>query len=321
MLDSLDFDFPGGANWYCLKGGTVTLIDALMNRLSTQPTYGQRVTAIAKNGDIMEVSVNNGPAAQYSKVITTVPLSCLRLIDLTRAELDYEQKVAVRSLHYDASVKVGMKFKTKWWSTEFGINEGGQGKTDEPIRVCAYPSYGAQDDPTKPAVLIASYTWSQDAQRIGSLVQGPGSNAESVLVDVVLKGLVRLHNKVNITYQYLKDELLEYYAHDWYRDEFTMGAFALFGPGQFTNLYPSLTRPAAGGYLHFAGEAVSTHHAWIEGSLSSANRAVAQVLVREGEYERIKEVEKVLGSPHEVEPNAVQWQTILGSRSPEEKPT
>jgi hypothetical protein len=41
---------------------------------------------------------------------------------------------------------------------------------------------------------------------------------------------------------------------------FPPGAFALFGPGQFSNLYPEVTKPV-GGLLHFAGEAASVHHA------------------------------------------------------------
>ena len=38
------------------------------------------------------------------------------------------------------------------------------------------------------------------------------------------------------------------------------GAFASFGPGGFQDVYESLTYPAANKLLHFAGEAVSTHH-------------------------------------------------------------
>jgi hypothetical protein len=38
------------------------------------------------------------------------------------------------------------------------------------------------------------------------------------------------------------------------------GAFALFGPGNFSALYPQVTQPV-GGVFHFAGEATSVHHA------------------------------------------------------------
>ena len=54
---------------------------------------------------------------------------------------------------------------------------------------------------------------------------------------------------------------------------FSVGAFAFFGPGNFGNAYTSLTLPAADGRLHFAGEAISVRHAWVEGALDSAWRA------------------------------------------------
>lgn len=41
----------------------------------------------------------------------------------------------------------------------------------------------------------------------------------------------------------------------------SVGAFAFFGPGEFSSIYKSLTRPAANGHIHFAGEALSVRHA------------------------------------------------------------
>lgn len=55
-------------------------------------------------------------------------------------------------------------------------------------------------------------------------------------------------------------------------------ANALFMPGKFKRVYTSLTRPAADGLLHFAGEAVSFRHSWVEGALDSAWRAVHEML-------------------------------------------
>lgn len=43
----------------------------------------------------------------------------------------------------------------------------------------------------------------------------------------------------------------------------TLGAFAFFGPGEFSTLYRELCGGAAHGYLHFAGEALSVRHAFV----------------------------------------------------------
>jgi monoamine oxidase len=85
-----------------------------------------------------------------------------------------------------------------------------------------------------------------------------------------------------ISYAYLLDQYITHHVYDWYHDPYTTGAFALFGPGQFSNLYTYLTRPAADGKLHFVGEASSAHHAWLVGALESAERAVMYALLRFG---------------------------------------
>jgi hypothetical protein len=53
------------------------------------------------------------------------------------------------------------------------------------------------------------------------------------------------------------------------------GAFAQFGPGKFNDLYKNMILPAGNDRLFFAGEALSLRHAWVEGALDSAWRAVA----------------------------------------------
>lgn len=140
---------------------------------------------------------------------------------------------------------------------------------------------------TFPGVLLASYTWAQDARRIGALDHGPLSKAEDILKELVLDNLCKLHG-------FLRSKLppLEgFYVFDWYRDPYTRGEFALYGPGQFgyasptgqvephpPSMFSALKAPAANGKLHFAGEATSAHHAWVLGSLNSAWRAVYNAL-------------------------------------------
>lgn len=106
----------------------------------------------------------------------------------------------------------------------------------------------------------------QDAFRYGSLVEtkdsGPGSRASS------FRGI---SSSPDIHYTY-----------NWYQNPFTVGAYASFGTGQFKNLYPSVSKPASDGYLHFGGEAASHHHRWVSGALDSARRCVFEILARDG---------------------------------------
>ena len=75
-----------------------------------------------------------------------------------------EKQKAIRQLNYAASTKVLFQVRERIWETE-GIT-GGATCTDLPIRRLNYPT---PDPSTRRGVLLASYTWSQDAARWGAM--------------------------------------------------------------------------------------------------------------------------------------------------------
>jgi hypothetical protein len=210
------------------------------------------------------------------------------MIDLTNAELDTMQWNALRMLQYGPSIKIGMRFKEDWWKTKFGI-VGGQSFTDLPIRTIVYPSYGV-DSESPSTTLIVSYCWTSDADRWGSLInmEDPTEISDQ-LKTIVLRNLAEAHDPTIVSYEYLVDQCLDTFAWEWNGSPYTMGAFAFFGPGNFGDLYKALTRPAGGHRIHFAGELISTRHAWVVGALDSAWRAVKEYLVTSGQWENKKE--------------------------------
>ena len=264
---------------------------------------------LVQDGEVrMRVTYENdkglSSTREYPHVISTVPLGCLQTIDTDGAELLYSQREAIRSLQYDASTKIGIKFEKRWWQdpTVMGKSRtihGGQSNTDLPIRVCVYPSYGL-DCPDAPGVLLASYTWAQDARRFGSLAQGNNTPSEKELLKITLDNLEKIHQIPKEKF----GNVLDYKVHAFYNDPYTRGAFALFGPGQFgtandkTSLFSSLKAPAAKGRLHIAGEATSVHHAWVLGALNSAWRAVYNVLLMH-KPEKIEDLKHRWGVPDE----------------------
>ena len=172
VIDSMDFDYyteyidkKNKVKWWCVDGGAQHVPEA-MNRRLTKPLekedLGKRVTKIAfdreaKDSPPMRVKVSGeAEARKYMTVFATPTLACLQRMDLTELELLYEQKDALRSLHYDSASKVAMKFREPWW-IKLGI-EGVLGKTDMPLRTCVYPSYNLDDPKDTSAVLLCSYS-------------------------------------------------------------------------------------------------------------------------------------------------------------------
>lgn len=306
-MQNADF---GTQRWSAVKGGTASITQKAVEKIKTKPTYNKRVVSISEKHEPndpkhkktkMQVGIVDGSIAdqnklpandtrEYDMVINTTTLGALRQVDLDQAELDWSQRTALRALGGGSATKVAIKFKEAWWITKCGINKAGVGKTDGPLQWCVYPSYyirpGQGDnldddviyDETESAVLLCSYTWTQEALRMGALVHPDSPVGEDILKDLMLRELVKLHPVMS--YDTLKDLYIDHHAYDWYGDPNTCGATALFYPGQYTGLYTHLLRPAGHGRLIFAGEAMSIHHGWILGALESAYRAVYQLLTK-----------------------------------------
>ncbi|KAL8995319.1 MAG: hypothetical protein Q9169_004923 [Polycauliona sp. 2 TL-2023] len=311
VMDSIAFDYgPEEEEWKSVEGGTNVVTEALVDMLKTKPTYNKRVTRVAldrkQEGENKMVVVTNydEQPRYYSSVINTTTLACLQRIDTADLELSPSIKIATRTLHYDSSTKVGIKFDKPWWITKCGIKSGGVANTDLPIRVCVYPSYNIHDDPEQPAVLLCTYTWAQDATRIGSLVNTDSPRGEDELKGLMLYNLARLHSdesNFEEMYEMIKASYITHHGFDWAMDDYSSGAYAFFGPGQFRTLYPHLIRPQSDSRFHIVGEAASSNHAWIVGSLESAYRGVWMVLERFKCYDLQEKMEKEFGGIPELE--------------------
>ncbi|KDQ16657.1 hypothetical protein BOTBODRAFT_237068 [Botryobasidium botryosum FD-172 SS1] len=290
--------------WFCIEGGSHVIIEAMLAKIKTKPTFSSRVTRIEPTDDAapMKVTYTHDKAtsspqdAQFDYVLSTLSMGANRLVDLDSTNLTDGQKESMRTFAYASAIKIGLQFKSRWWEKDCGI-KGGLTKTDRILRQVVYPSYGI-DDPTGDAVLIASYCTSQDSQRLGTLMSGPNSTDEKLLIDLVLRELAILHD---VELSLLQDQLVDFWAKDWYADRFTNGAWASFGPTQFQLLYPSWGQPTAGGRLIFAGEALSEVHGWIEGALRSGYWAVYKMLRAAQLHKELERLRKRWGLKEESE--------------------
>ena len=223
------FYFVADAELNLSRGGAGQIADAMISKMSQKVEYGKRVTALAttmngNHADCVEVTVANElNTRKYSHAITTMPFSCLRLVDTTKCGFNWNLQTAIRALHYDSSVKVAIRFSRRWWEDPKlpgGPHYGGVSSTDRPTRVVVYPSYGIKQNTG--ATMIVSYTWSQDALRIGALAQGPDSEAETLLLESIVKDLAEMHQ---VKYESLWKMKLDHKVYDWYSSEYAAGGW------------------------------------------------------------------------------------------------
>jgi monoamine oxidase len=245
-----------------IVGGMDRLPNAFYAQLQDRVRFGTEVHAIDQDADSVTVHVKT-EAGRYSLsgdyAVCAIPFSVLRHVEAL-APFSREKQRAIRQLNYSASTKILFQVRDRIWETEDGIL-GGATVTDLPIRRMNYPT---PDPTTRRGVLLASYTWSQDAARWGAM--DPETRLEEALEDVS-----RIHPGIRDVYEVGA-------SHAWYGDRFANGAFALFQPDQQTQLQADIVRPE--GRIYFAGEHCSLYHAWIQGALESgiaAARAINEV--------------------------------------------
>ena len=135
---------------------------------------------------------------------------------------------------------------------------GGGTVTDLPIRNLYYTDYGKE---TGRGVLLASYTWSEDAQRWGSL--SPENRIVQALEDVE-----QIHPQIRRSFEAGASQ-------DVARRRVRGRRLRPIRPGQQTLLYDEIIAPE--GRIYFAGEHASLYHAWIQGAIESGLRAAIAI--------------------------------------------
>ena len=260
VMEVLREDLEGAyVDMQTIAGGMDLLPKAFYADLQREVRFGAEVCAIDQTD--IDVTVHFRTEAGRFSVsgdfcICTLPFPCLRTIELGRPFSRAKMR-AIRQLNYHASTKILFQVRRRFWEQDDGI-VGGATVTDLPIRRINYPPASAD---TERGVLLASYTWGQDALQWGAM--DPESRIEEALDDVS-----KIHPRIHEEF-----ECGTSYA--WYADRWARGAFALFAPDQQTDLQAAIVQPE--GRVHFAGEHCSLYHAWIQGALESGIRAATEV--------------------------------------------
>jgi monoamine oxidase len=242
-------------------GGMDHLPDAFYRDLRRHIWLGAEVFAIDQ--DPTSVTVHYKTEAGRFTVtgdyaICTLPYSVLRHVEVL-TPFSHAKQRAIRQLNYHASTKILFQVRERIWESEDGIL-GGATVTDLPIRRMNYPTPDPDPD-VKRGVLLASYTWGQDALQWGAM--DPETRQEEALDDVA-----RIHPRIREVYE-VGD------SHAWYGDRWARGAFAMFAPAQQSQLHADIVKPE--GRILFAGEHCSLYHAWIQGALESGIRAAREI--------------------------------------------
>ncbi|MCA9779666.1 MAG: flavin monoamine oxidase family protein [Candidatus Eremiobacteraeota bacterium] len=243
-----------------IVGGTDLLAQGFVPSLKDSLVLGARVVSVEQSPSgvtVLTEDEEGRPSGEYKAdlAIVTLPFSVLRNVEFS-PRLSHGKRQAIRELNYDPATKILLEFKSRFWERD-GIRGGGS-ITDLPIRFSYYPSHGDSN------VLLASYTWSNDALRWDNL-------PEKDRIRFALRDVARIHG------QEVRDEFVGGVSFSWNQSIHSQGGFALFNPGQENALFEASHWMED--RLSFAGEHTTLTHAWIQGAVESGVRAAAEVHV------------------------------------------
>src|SRR5665213_1314423 len=194
-------------------------------------------------------------SAQAQWCICTIPASILGQIPL---QVGAPMKNAIDALYYDASIKVGLQFRRRFWEQDESIY-GGISYTALPNGLIGYPNTGYLND--GPAVLLGAYAFGSDAFQMTALPP------EERVRETVEWG-AQIHP------QY-PGEFHNGVAVAWHRVPWTMGCAAHWTDELREQHYDHLC--AIDGRIVLAGEHASRLPAWQEGALLSSLDAVRRL--------------------------------------------
>ncbi len=187
--------------------------------------------------------------------VCTIPFSVLSQIP---GDFSGEMRAAIDQLPYDASVKVGLEFKRRFWEEDEHIY-GGISFTDLPITLISYPSTGYQKP--GPAVLLGTYSWGAYALEFTAM-----SPEERI------KAALDLGAQIHPQY---KDEFLNGAAVGWHRVPWTLGCYGMWTEEKRHEHYEAAC--AIDGRVVMAGEHCSYIPAWQEGAILSSLDAIGRL--------------------------------------------
>ena len=247
------FDGGGARN---IAGGVSRLPEAMAAALGDAVLSNKIVSQIDMSGNGVEVRCLDGSRFSSDFVISAVPFSLLRKIDVTPG-LVGAQGIGVRHMRYANTTRAFLRIKRPFWDND---ELDPSFFSDGPIEMFwVLDNHGSGDDYKGMIV-----TTGNQASRLDDL--DPAQVPEFLLAEL---NRMRPASRGHV-------EILTW--HSWAATPLIRGCRHMFAPGQVTQFAHEMIHPWK--RLHFAGEHTRRIDFGMESALESGERSAIEVLAR-----------------------------------------
>jgi monoamine oxidase len=235
-----------------IKGGNSMLAKRLAEKIGAEHIRtGYKVKRIVQQKGVT-VYCENGEKFEADKLICTAPTFAVKNMQWEPA-LPLPMRNALDQLQYARINKNPVQFNTRFWKEEsFDMI------TDGPSH---YFYHATKNQASQKGVLI-SYS-------IGDKAAVIANQSEQWKADT-------LHQNLSPYFGDIKgmiDKQTNYY---WGNDEYSRGAYAIYGKGQWFGLRPILRQPHL--HTHFAGEHLADWQGFMEGAINTGEEAAGKII-------------------------------------------
>jgi monoamine oxidase len=242
-------------------GGMDRIAMAMYREVAPLVQFGAKVVRIDQDErgvSVAHVDARRGGAPRTSRAdwcVCTIPLSVLGQIELRVGDA---MSAAIQAVPYEASVKVGLQFKRRFWETDERIY-GGVTFTDLPIQTISYPA--DRPNSTGKGVLLGAYVFGTRAYEYTAMAP-----------DERVRKAVEYGAQIHPQYP---AEFESGISVGWHRVPFTHGCFGKWTDALRDKHYDNLC--AFDGRVVLAGEHASRLPAWQEGAVLSSLDAIGRL--------------------------------------------
>ena len=265
------FPYPGADERYRVAGGNDRIVERLVESLPPGTIRVERpLEAIWTRSDERIGLRLGGVASDVAAdlVVLALPFTVLRDVDYSGLRLSRRRTRAIETLAMGTNAKLQLQLDRSFRSLDWT----GSFRSDQPEFGTWDSTYG-QSDPAPRSPVLTIYTGGHAGA--GYPTDRAHGFAPPGVVDDALGAIARGIEGIRDAYGGIA------YLDSWVDDPWVHGSYAAFAPGQYTDFWGYLRKPA--GSILFAGEHTSTHsQGYLNGGVESGERAAHQVLTRLG---------------------------------------
>lgn len=239
---------------YKIKGGNASLATAITNKIGAEKILlDHKVISVSQEGRTIVVTTANGTRFEADALICTLPTYAVSKI-IWNPALPKEKTDAINALQYARITKNAFLFSDRFWKAEnFDM------VTDGPAH---YFYHATKNQSNTPKGALISYM-------IGDKADILSRQSETFR-------RTQMQTALSPAFGDISDRYMEQVMYYWGEDEYSKGAYAMYGKGQWFGLMPQLKTPVKN--IYFAGEHLADWQGFMEGAINTGEEAASSII-------------------------------------------